>query len=220
MPTAIKTAPAAPKNAAPSPVAIAPSPAQVFENKIAGQLQHSNQMDSRQPNLSTSVPKSGLTQSNHIRKHHGARSPILEKITHFELSPRHRDPASPSTKQPAPNAVENRHPWGTKRGIPPTPLAQQHQHQPAQVSENKIAGQLLLLNQMNSGQSNLSTTVSKRRLMPWNQIRTRQEAPREKSRIPPAPAASYRLRAVLSPGTPTRYRMATRPPRSSPICQE
>jgi hypothetical protein len=92
-------------------VAVAPSPAQVFENKIAGQLQHSNQMDSRQPNLSTSVPKSGLTQSNHIRKHHGARSPILEKITHFELSPRHRDPASPSTEQPAPNAVENRHPW-------------------------------------------------------------------------------------------------------------
>ena len=80
MPPAIQTAPAAPKSAAAAPTTGAPSPTQVFENKIAGQLQCSNQIDSRQSNLSTTVPKSGLIQWNHIRKHRGAQSPFFKKI--------------------------------------------------------------------------------------------------------------------------------------------
>jgi len=107
MPPAIQTAPAAPKNAAPAPVAVAPSTAQVFENKIAGQLQYSNQIDSRQPSLSTTVPKYGLIQWNHIRKHRGAHPPIFEKITHFELTPRGNQTQrlpTPNRPQPQPSS--------------------------------------------------------------------------------------------------------------------
>ena len=101
MQPAIQTAPAAPKNSAPSPVTVAPSPTQVFENKIAGQLPLSNPIDSRQPNLSTTVSKYDLTQWNHIRKRRGARPLFFEKITHFELHP---ELASPGNQLQAPSA--------------------------------------------------------------------------------------------------------------------
>jgi hypothetical protein len=170
MPLAIRTATAAPRNAGAKGVAIAPSAAQVSENKIAGQLPLSNPIDSRQSNLSTTASKQGLMQWNQILSSCGARSPIFEKITHFKLFPRHANPIPPNAEQPVPNAVESRHPWSAKRGIPPTPVARQHQHQPAQVSENKIAGQLPLQNQMNTRQSSLSTTASKPGLRQLNQI--------------------------------------------------
>jgi hypothetical protein len=70
---------------------------QVFENKIAAQLPLSNQMDSRQSNLSTTVSKQRLMQCNQILKHRGARPPIFEK-NHFELHP---EPASPGNQLPA-----------------------------------------------------------------------------------------------------------------------
>ena len=161
MPLAIRTATAAPRHAPASVVAIALSTAQVSENKIAGQLPLSNPIDSRQSNLSTTASKQGLMQWNQILNSRGARSPIFEKITHFKLSPRQADPIPLNAEQPAPNAIESCRPWATKRGIPPTPLTQQQQHQPPQVSENKSAGQLPFQNQMNSRQSNLSTTASK-----------------------------------------------------------
>jgi hypothetical protein len=67
----------------------------VFENKIAARLPFSNQMDSRQSNLSTTVSKQGLVQWNHIRKRRGAPPLIFEKNTHFELHP---EPASPGNQ--------------------------------------------------------------------------------------------------------------------------
>jgi hypothetical protein len=69
----------------------------VFENKIAARLPFSNQMDSRQSNLSTTVSKQRLMQCNQILKHRGARPPIFEK-NHFELHP---EPASPGNQLPA-----------------------------------------------------------------------------------------------------------------------
>jgi hypothetical protein len=57
----------------------------VFENKIAAQLPLSNQIDTRQSNLSTTVSKQRLMQSNQILIRRGDWSPIFEKNTHFEL---------------------------------------------------------------------------------------------------------------------------------------
>jgi hypothetical protein len=70
----------------------------VFENEIAAQLPLSNQIDTRQSNLSTTVSKQSLTQWNQIHKRRGAQSPIFEKNTHFELHP---EPASPGNQLPA-----------------------------------------------------------------------------------------------------------------------
>ena len=235
MPPAIQTAPDAPKSAAAAPATGAPSPTQVFENKIPGQLQFSNQIDSRQPNLSTTAPKYGLTQWNHIRKHRGAQSPFFKKI-----------PDSGSLIQ---SRIRVPHPgarlFAQKGGIASLP--------PAQVSENKIAGQLLLSNQIDTPQPALLTTVKKSGLTQWNQIHTHcgAQPPICKNQAFPTaeswPVARRRglfasrplaFRSLLArrplafcplsairyplalPGTPNRNRMATRPPRSSPICQE
>jgi hypothetical protein len=75
---------------------------QVFKNKIAAQLPLSNEIHSRQSNLSTTASKQRLMQWNQILKRRGAQSPIFEKNTHFELSPRHADPAFPNLEPPAP----------------------------------------------------------------------------------------------------------------------
>jgi hypothetical protein len=83
---------------------------QVFENKIAAQLPLSNQMDSRQSNLSTTVSKQRLMQWNQILKHRRARPPIFEKTQISSLSPRHADPAFPSLEPPAPTVFEGQAP--------------------------------------------------------------------------------------------------------------
>jgi hypothetical protein len=179
---AMKTAPAAFKNAAVSSVAMALSPTQVSENKITEQLPLLNQMDSRQSNQPTAVSKQGLLPWNQILKHRAARSPLLKKITHFEASPAMQTPASPNTEPPAPptfflSAIVRLQVPGSQLRVP------------SYLSENKIAGQLQLSNQMDSRQSNLSTTVSKQALMPWNQMRIRQLPPRQKRTLFPNPLA-------------------------------
>jgi hypothetical protein len=71
----------------------------VFENKIAAQLPLSNQIDTRQSNLSTTVSKQSLTQWNQILKRRGAPSPIFERNTTFRAFPRHRDPSFPTSNR-------------------------------------------------------------------------------------------------------------------------
>ena len=79
----------------------------VFENKIAARLPFSNQMDSRQSNLSTTVSKPGLTQWNQILKRRGDWSPFSKK-THISSSPA---PASPNLDPPTPTVFEGASPY-------------------------------------------------------------------------------------------------------------
>jgi hypothetical protein len=82
-------------------------PTHVFENKMAAQLLLSNQIDSRQSNLSTTVSKPGLTQWNQILKRRGDWSPFSKK-THISSSPA---PASPNLDPPTPTVFEGASPY-------------------------------------------------------------------------------------------------------------
>jgi hypothetical protein len=122
---------------------------QVFENKITAQLPLSNQMDTRQSNLSTTVSKQSLVQWNQILKCSGAQSFIFEK-THISRSP---EPASPGNQLQAPAPSSTLHALNSQLPTPSSQLpaissqlsAPSYQLSAISYqSENKIAAQLLL----------------------------------------------------------------------------